>query len=65
MCCLETRAIGVTKANLTVMMLFYFMNSLNGFINSFNVFFIEESLGVGKEEVDDVQQTNRIIGYIF
>jgi hypothetical protein len=40
------------------------MNSLSGWVNSFNVFFIEESLGVNKDEVDGVQQTNRIVGYI-
>ena len=28
------------------------------------VFFIEEALGVNKQDVDDIQQTQRIIGYI-
>ena len=63
-CFLETRNIGVTKNNLTVFLLFYFMNSLTGWVNIYNVFFIEGNLKVSKANVDEVQQTNRIIGYI-
>ena len=45
---LEPRDIGVTRANMCVFFLFYFMNSLMGFVNSFMVFFIEEALKVNK-----------------
>lgn len=45
---LEPRPIGVTRANMLVFFLFYFMNSLMGFVNSFMVFFIEEALKVPK-----------------
>ena len=40
------------------------MNSLTGWVNIYNVFFIEGTLKVSKANVDEVQQTNRIIGYI-
>jgi len=53
--CLEPRDIGVTRANMIVFFLFYFMNSLMGFVNSFMVFFIEEALKVPKTDIDDVQ----------
>ena len=47
-CGLETRDIGVSRANIIVFLLFYFMNSLMGWVQSFMVFFIEGSLGVNK-----------------
>ena len=40
------------------------MNALTGWVNTYNVFFIEDNLKVKKINVDEVQQTNRIIGYI-
>jgi hypothetical protein len=37
---LECRNIGVTRINLTVFLLFLFMNALTGWVNTYNVYFI-------------------------
>jgi len=57
----------VTTINIYVWLIFIFLFVLSGWINTFNVFFIDRNilpLESERAETDTVQQTNRIIAYI-